>query len=110
MLALEVDSELRLLQGLGTLELSACEPLAITASPTRFGRVSLSLEPKNGGRAWQLKFDRGRGPAPASVELPAALGSALKFQAAQGAQYRTQGNRILVSPEAASWSATWNAG
>jgi hypothetical protein len=109
MLALEVDSELRLLQGLGDLELSACEPLAITASPTRFGRVSLSLEPKNGGRAWHLTFDRGRGPAPASVELPAALGDKLKFQSAQGAQYRTQGNRIQLSPEAASWSATYDS-
>jgi hypothetical protein len=109
MLALEVDSELRLLQGIGDLELSTREPFAITESPTRFGRITLSLEPQNNGRTWNFKFDRRQGPAPAIVELPASLGSRLKFKAAQGAQYRIQGSRILVSPEAASWSATFSS-
>jgi hypothetical protein len=73
MLALEVDTELRLLQGIGDPELSEREPFQMAASPTRFGRVSLALEPEAGARVWRLRFARAGGPAPTAVELPAAL-------------------------------------
>ena len=107
MLALEVDTELRLLQGIGDPELSAREPFQLAASPTRFGRVNLALEPEAGARIWRLRFQRDRGPAPSSVELPLALGAKCKFDSLQGAQYRTEGERVYVAPDAASWSATW---
>lgn len=107
MLALEVDTELRLLQGIGDLELSAGEPFQIVASPTRFGRVSLALAPESGGRLWRLRFERGRGPAPTSVELPLNLGTKCKLDSLQGAKFRIVNDRVLLAPNAAVWSAVW---
>jgi hypothetical protein len=109
MLALEVDTELRLLQGIGELELSAGEPFQLVASPTRFGRVHLALEPEAGARIWRLRFKRDRGPAPSSIELPLALGAKCKFDSLQGAQHRVDGDRVYVAPDAASWAATWRS-
>jgi len=107
MLALEVDTELRLLQGIGDLELSAGEPLQIAASPTRFGRVSMTLTPESGARAWRLRFERGRGPSPSSVELPLLLGAKCKFDAVEGAPSKVENGRVQVSPDAAAWTAVW---
>jgi hypothetical protein len=45
MLALEDGGSLRLLTGIGKPELATGEPFAIAGSPTRFGRISLRLEP-----------------------------------------------------------------
>jgi hypothetical protein len=107
MLALEADTELRLLAGIGDLELSPQAPYEMVASPTRFGRLNLALEPDQRGRAWRLKFERGSGPAPRLTEVPGRLGSRLEFQSVQGAEHRVEGSRILLNPEARSWSAVW---
>jgi hypothetical protein len=107
MLALEADTELRLLAGIGDLELSPQAPYELVASPTRFGRLNLVLEPDQRGRAWRLKFERGSGPAPGLTEVPGRLGSRLEFQSVQGAEHRVEGSRILLNPEARSWSAVW---
>ncbi|MCC6858277.1 MAG: hypothetical protein IT158_06945 [Bryobacterales bacterium] len=106
MLALEDGPALRLLPGIGDSELDAGEPYAATESPTRFGRVSVRLEPlaRNGG--WRLEFARRQGPAPGSVALPRALGS-LALAGLSGAGFRPSGDTIQVAPDAASWSAIW---
>ncbi len=91
MLALEDGQALRLLAGVGDFELACGEPYEIAASPTRFGRVWLKLEP--GGRGeWRLEFRRGSGPAPESVVLPVALGARLRFAEARGAGVRVDGD------------------
>ena len=105
MLALEDGTALRLLAGIGDFELAAGEPYRIAASPTRFGRVSLKLEPAGGG-AWRAEFRRGAGPAPARVELPAALGR-LEFAEVRGAATRTEGGAVLVAPDASGWNAIY---
>jgi hypothetical protein len=87
MLALEDGQSLRLLAGIGKPELAAGEPFAIAGSPTRFGRISLRLEPLGHGRGWRLDFEREAGPAPASVVLPPGFPA--------------------VDPAARKWSATW---
>jgi hypothetical protein len=102
MLALEDGSGLRLLAGVGEPE--AC---SLSASPTRFGPLSLSLEPLDRDQGWRLKFDRGAGPEPARVELPRALGMRLQYSDVSGAKAVLSGDSVLVSPEARSWSATW---
>jgi hypothetical protein len=109
MLALEVDTELRLLQGIGDLELSAGEPFQIADSPTRFGRVSLALEPEQGARIWRLRFNRDRGPAPSSLELPLLLGAKWKLDSIEGARHRAEGSRVYVAPDSASWAAIWRS-
>ncbi len=87
MLALEDGRSLRLLAGIGKPELAAGEPFAISGSPTRFGRISLRLEPLGRERGWRLDFERESGPAPASVVLPPGF--------------------TPVDPASRKWSATW---
>jgi hypothetical protein len=87
MLALEDSASLRLLAGIGGPELAAGEPFAIAGSPTRFGRISLRLEPLGRKRGWRLDFEREPGPTPASIVLPLGLAP--------------------VDPTVRKWSATW---
>jgi hypothetical protein len=87
MLALEDGASLRLLAGIGEPELAAGEPFEIAGSPTRFGRISLRLEPLGRKRGWRLDFEREPGPAPVSVVLPRGLAP--------------------VDPAVLKWSATW---
>jgi len=107
MLALEDGRDLRLLAGVGDFELASGEPLSVVQSPTRFGRVDLSLEPLDRHEGWRLKFGRGSGPVPANVQLPATLGSGWRFAKITGADARPQGEMLLVTPSAASWEAVW---
>ena len=102
MLALEDGSVLRLLPGVGEPE-----AWSLAASPTRFGPVSLSLEPLGRDQGWRLKFERGAGPEPARVELPQALGRRFRYSEVSGASAVLSGNSVLVAPEARSWSATF---
>jgi hypothetical protein len=110
MLALEDDSRLRLLEGIGDFELASGEPYTIANSPTRFGRIAMALEPQGRGKSWRLRFTRGRGPAPSRVTLPARLGTRLAFAELSGAAFQDVGGQIAVSPEASAWSATYTAG
>jgi hypothetical protein len=107
MLALEDGSALRLLTGVGDFELAEDESYQLTQSPTRFGRINVTLDPLGGRRGWRLKFEREKAPHPASVQLPTILGSRFYFHRIQGASYKRQGNVLLLAPEATSWEATW---
>jgi hypothetical protein len=107
MLALEDRQALRLLAGVGDEELSAGEPYRLSNSPTRFGRVSMDVEPLDGHRGWQLKFQRGTGPSPAEVNLPARLAPRFRFSGMSGAEVKTQDHTVLVDPQATDWVATW---
>jgi hypothetical protein len=110
MLALEDGQALRLLAGIGDFELSGKQPRTLAASPTRFGRIGMSLEPLDRHQGWRLKFRRDAGPVPGSVELPATLGSQFKFLGVTGAQSRQEKNGILVAPRSPSWEAIWKSG
>ena len=107
MLALEDGPALRLLAGIGDFELADGEPLSLAQSPTRFGRVDVALEPLERHQGWGLKFQRGPGPQPANVQLPATIGSRFRFADIQGAHARAEGNIVLVTPGAAAWEAVF---
>jgi hypothetical protein len=107
MLALEDGPALRLLAGIGDFELADAEPLSLAQSPTRFGRLDMTLEPSDRHQGWRLKFRRGPGPQPANVQFPAAIGSRYRFAEIQGAQARAEGNTVLVTPGAAAWEAVF---
>jgi len=109
MLALEDSRDLRLLVGVGDFELAGGEPMSVVQSPTRFGRIDLNLEPLDRHDGWRLKFQRGTGPEPANVHLPATLGSGWRFDKVAGAEVRRQGDILLVTPSAASWEVVWRA-
>jgi hypothetical protein len=109
MLALEDGRDLRLLAGVGDFELASGEPLEVVQSPTRFGRIDLSLEPLDSHDGWRLRFRRGTGPDPANVELPATLGSGWSFANIADAEARRQGNTLRVTPSVTSWEVVWKA-
>ena len=107
MLALEDGQALRLLAGVGESELADGEPLSIAQSPTRFGRIDMNIEPLDRHQGWRLKFQRGSGPTPSSVQLPLILASRFRFAEIHGAQARQEGNTVFVTSSAASWEALW---
>ncbi|HVB29194.1 MAG TPA: hypothetical protein VNG91_05215 [Terriglobia bacterium] len=109
MLALEDDKDLRLLAGIGEFDLIGQAPYTLEESPTRFGRVGMTLEPLDRSRGWQLKFERGTGPTPASIQLPLNLGRRFHFAGVENAKVSRKGNTVLVAPEVTSWTATWKA-
>ena len=109
MLALEDGQTLRLLAGIGAPELSTAEPFIISESPTRFGRVSMDLEPLDGRQGWRLAFKRGAGPAPERLELPVALGTRFLLSEIDGARFARSGGSVLVEPHGSRWTATWKA-
>jgi hypothetical protein len=109
-LALEDGSTLRLLAGIGEPELADGEPLSLVQSPTRFGRLDLTLEPLDRHQGWRLKLRRGPGPQPQNVGLPASIASRFSFAEIQGAQSSVEGSTVLVAPDATSWEAIWKIG
>ena len=108
MLALEDGDALRLIPGIGDFELASGDPYRVDQTPTRFGRLSVSLEPA-GGRRWRVTVERGGGQEPASVVLPAVLGSGLRLAEVKGAATKPDGARVLVDPTARSWTAVYGA-
>ena len=109
MLALEDGNSLRLLSGIGGPELAAGDFMQIRSSPTRFGRIDLTLEPARRNSDWHLTFQRAAGPAPSRVVLPAHLGWKLQFMTAQGAGVQRENDHILIEPQALKWEAKWTA-
>jgi hypothetical protein len=107
MLVFEDGKDLRLVSGIADPELMDAEPWQLGGSPTRFGRITLSLTPENGGRAWRLRFQRENGPQPFTVRLPGTLGGRLRFASSSGAGVKSDGGEVLVDPEIREWSAVW---
>jgi len=107
MFVFEDGSTLRLLAGVGDYELKDDEPIQFQQTPTRFGRVSVNLEPLDSQKGWRLRFERAAGPQPARVELPAALGSRFRTISITGAKFSREGDLILVDPAATVWEAVW---
>jgi hypothetical protein len=105
-MALEDGDQLRLLAGITDVETKAGTPTVIEGSPTRFGRISLRLEPVDGRRAWRLSFEREPGPQPASVSLPVTLGG---FRIVPSGQVKVAGDRAEIDPSLKRWSVMWKA-
>jgi hypothetical protein len=109
MFALEDGQTLRLLAGVGDYELKTGGPFQFDRTPTRFGRVSVNLEPLPQSTGWRLKFERATGPQPARIELPATLGSRSNLTGILGAKFSREGSAILVDPAAKDWEAIWKS-
>lgn len=100
MLALEDGESLRLLNGITTAELMSSDPYVLRNSPTRFGRIDLSLEPATSGQ-WRVRFHRGAGPAPVSVSMPRTVGKRTVQDIS--AHSRAGGAVIEIDPAANEW-------
>lgn len=102
MMALEDESTLRLVEGIGQGELQSREAWSLANTPSRFGDLSLELSPS--GRQWELRFRRGEGPNPRTLRIPASLGR-LRFRSAKGAASKFVGQGIEIDPQSKEWVA-----
>ncbi len=108
MLALEDGQALRLMPGIGDVELAAGEGYTLRNSPTRFGGVSMTLERDSLGKEWRLLFRRSSGPPPEKVYVPEYPGNRLRFERCLGAAAVRENGQIALDPHSASWAAFWS--
>jgi hypothetical protein len=107
-MALEDGDNLRLLAGITDAETNAWTPVVIEGSPTRFGRISLRLEPLDGKRGWRLSFEREAGPQPATVSIPQVLGGKFRIVPDRTSIKATEG-RAEIDGSLRRWSVIWQA-
>jgi hypothetical protein len=110
-LVFEDEKDLCLLRGVGQVDLGAKKPFSITSSPTRWGRVTLSMEPAP-PKHWVTKFKREefdvqKMPPLSHVFVPRALPGNVRLDHIKGAQFLKNGLRVEIDPLATSWEAVW---
>ena len=108
MLVLEDSQCLRLLAGITPSDLKQRAAFSLNGSPTRFGRVSLVVEPWGTG-GWKARFVRGRDSVPpGKVEVPLQLGPGISLQRVEGATKRNDRSDVVsIDPSASAWTAYW---
>lgn len=111
MLALENGASLRLLAGIIEAELAPGNPYRLTGTPTRFGRLDVDLEPLDRKSGWRLRFHRADEPLPASISIPATLGSRFHLTAAESIPLKRNLDLdiVTVDPSVRQWSLLWKA-
>jgi hypothetical protein len=109
MLVLEDGQKLRLLEGILEPDLRDRMPFTLTDTPTRFGRISITLEP-TATRAWKAHFRRKEDIAPESVEIRTNLAPGLTLGHIDGASFHTGASGVAsIDPAAREWTAIWQA-
>lgn len=104
-LLLEDGSCLRFLEGFvpGANEQSMYR---LERTPTRFGNVTLEMEPLDHGQGWKLNVTMDAARRAETVELPSLI-AGRKLDRIVGAYYRIEGSKTLVDPTSAAWAAFW---
>src|SRR5258708_29506877 len=74
-------------------------------TPTRFGRVTLQLEPVI-HKGWKLDFSVEPARPAETVEVPVSI-MGQQFDRLLGAKHQIQGRKVMVDPEAREWTAFW---
>ena len=105
MLLLEDGPRLRLAEGMISASFNGRDPLRLENSPTRFGRVSLTLEPASPA-GWALDFSIEPAQIAEKVEVPASI-RGRPFRRVTGAKYRMAGRKVMIDPDSRNWSAFW---
>ncbi|MBI3765192.1 MAG: hypothetical protein HY277_01645, partial [Ignavibacteriales bacterium] len=113
MMILEDEKNLRLFDGVGVADMNAMTPMGLTYSPTRWGRVTVTLDPVD-KHNWHTKFIREDfDPNTMSkliyVEMPRKLADTFYFDKITGAQAYRNGDRVLIPGEATTWECTWRS-
>jgi hypothetical protein len=108
-LALEDGPDLRLLAGITEDQLTPGQPYRLAASPTRFGRVNIDLEPLDRMQGWRLSYRREAGPVPARVSVPLTLDDRFHLATSMGISWKRDQEFATVDPANREWSLTWTA-
>jgi len=104
MLLLEDGTSLRLLAG-ATSDLER-KVFSLENSPTRFGRVSLHLEPLGDKKGWKLDFALAGAKMPEHVQIPATI-TGEPFDRVVGATDVATQKAVAVDPKVSKWTAFW---
>jgi hypothetical protein len=112
MLVLEDGASLSLAGGLIPSDAESRRPLGLESSPTKWGRVSLLIEP-SGRTGWSMSyrrrdFDVSRMPELRTVAIPARLFDAVGFDRVSGAGWKRTESLIIIDPASIGWTAAWN--
>lgn len=105
MLLLEDGNILRLLAGISSF-LDSRDAFSLDRSPTRFGRVTLRLEPLDSQKGWKLDFRLEPGKRPEKIELPSVV-AGKRFNRVVAAASITKDQTIEIDPKFPKWSAFW---
>jgi hypothetical protein len=110
-LLLEDIDRLLLLGGLVPDDILANRPIRLSYSPTRWGRVSIALEPVD-EKTWTLSYKREEFKSQYNanlerVEFPRHLTKKLQLDKIPGINYQLQGSRVYVEPNVNNWIATF---
>jgi hypothetical protein len=111
MLVLEDEKDLRLFHGLIKQDFMLNAPIGITYTPTRWGRVTVSIEPASNKR-WIVKFKRedfnpDLMPSLKNVILPRWFPGQVNIDKVVGANYLKNGLETLIDPLTTSWEAVY---
>jgi hypothetical protein len=104
MLLLEDGARLRFLEGMVTSNFEDEGAFRLERTPTRFGRVTLDVEPLADGMRLQVAMEPAQKPS--TVEIPTSI-SGRRFDRIEGARFRIKDQKALIDPDARSWSAFW---
>jgi hypothetical protein len=104
MLFLEDGQNMRLLEGVTRIEPD--NVFRLERSPSRFGRVTMALEPLEQKKGWKLDFTIDPAQTAEKILLPINIMNA-KFQRMDGASFTRNDSRIAVDPNAQRWTAIW---
>ncbi len=110
-LVLEDGTQMRLFEGMVEEDMDLQDDFTLTYTPTRWGRVSLTLQPQ-GEKTWRAKFKREgvlRKAAPklSAVICPYKLFGVLTFEKVSGAGTIERQDGLHVDPSAKEWEMSW---
>jgi hypothetical protein len=110
-LVLEELDRLRLLDGLVPEDFVENKPITMTDTPTRWGKISILLEPID-ARTWRFTFKRSGfqgkyNPKLEMIEFPRRLTQKLQLDKIPDCKYQLQGSRVQVDPSQTDWVATY---
>jgi hypothetical protein len=106
MLVLEDGLRMRFLEGMIPANSAPRELFRLERTPTRFGRVSLDLEPL-ASNGWKLETTFEPTHRPTSVEIPISM-NRRQFERVVGANFQINGRRVMIDPGARKWTAFWH--
>lgn len=110
-LLIEDVEKLRVFDGVLPTDLQAGKPLMAHKTPTRWGSVSVLLEPVNAttwhGRFVREEFNMRLDQQLKWIEFPRLLTRDIQFDKLAAGKGHTNGDRVLVEPNLLSWDVTW---
>jgi hypothetical protein len=113
MLVLEDEKTLRLFQGIGLPEMEAGKKMELIDTPTKWGRVSVSLEPVD-QYTWRTKFkhgdyDKDKSPVFDNVLMPRKIAGKFGFNGAKGVTANVNGEDVVVRIDSKEWECEWKS-